>query len=254
MSALFFTQDERGFPKTNVFDDVSPIAAHLKCNKFLSRDGGNIKDPSFDISKNTGMHERHLALSRNDFESLQDKLTNLRSNFLKLKNISNSNYTEDVNRTIETLFDVRNQLRELSSILGVVQPVQLKQSETDSVTPRIRRRSPRLIEKDKKCYLEHLETEKSTEQAGLTDTPKFKGSPISMLDFLTAQEAYLENHRKALLNTTEDLMRIQADLTEFSKNEMDVNYNTLVRDVRDETIKFFTKCLQDKLEIMFSEP
>ncbi|KAF8568686.1 hypothetical protein P879_06233 [Paragonimus westermani] len=160
----------------------------------------------------------------------------------------------DVNRTTQTLFDVRNQLRELSNVLGVVQPVQLKQSGIDLVTPPIPRRSPRLIAKDKNGYLDPLESEKLTEQSDLGGKPRFKESQISMLDFLTAQEAYLENHQKAVLNITEDLMKIQADLSEFSKNELNVNYNALVRDVRDDAIKFFTKCLQDKLEIMFCEP
>ncbi|KAF5397646.1 hypothetical protein PHET_08898 [Paragonimus heterotremus] len=227
MNTSFFTQDEKGFPKTNVFDDVSPIATHLKCNKFLGREGGNTKG--------------NLPTPRC-------------TNSYQLKSILNPNPTGDINRTIETLFDVRNQLHELSNILGVAQPVQLKQSEMNSVTPCIRRRSPRLIEKDKSCYLEHLEAEKPTEKIDLKDKPKFKESPVSMLDFLTAQETYLENHQKSLINTTEDLMKIQTDLIEFSKSEMNVNYNTLVREVRDETIKCFKKCLQDKLEIMFCEP
>ncbi|KAF7256682.1 hypothetical protein EG68_06679 [Paragonimus skrjabini miyazakii] len=296
MNTSFFTQDEKGFPKTNVFDDVSPISTHLKCNKFLSRGGGNIKDNlevcvvspviwnrnhRFGTDPFQSVYLIYLRtlvcmnVIWNDFEFLRDRLTNLRNGFFKLKNILNPDHTGDVNRTIETLFDVRNQLHELSNVLGVVQPVQLKQPETDSVTPPIRRRSPRLIEKDKNCHLENLETKKPTEKGDLRDKPKFKGSLVSMLDFLTAQEVYLENHQKALINTTEDLMKIQTEqmpaqniiaysysmyirftcsLIEFSKNEMNVNYSTLVREVRDETIKFFTKCLQDKLEIMFCEP
>ncbi|KAF8562457.1 hypothetical protein P879_11624 [Paragonimus westermani] len=45
------------------------------------------------MSKNTGIHERHLGLSKNDFESLRDRLTNLRSNCFKLKNILNPDYS-----------------------------------------------------------------------------------------------------------------------------------------------------------------